>query len=130
MKDYSVILSSLSIMKIQYTALNRNRSMFFGFRRHVRIFLTIVFGLFSVQLQANDGYETFTNLKEALEHASSFSSSNVRILDLSRQKICGFSQRNLGTRIFRNFETGGKSDHCSSARNKQTEKLKRIIFEW
>ncbi len=77
-------------MKIQYTALNRNRSMFFGFRRHVRIFLTIVFGLFSVQLQANDGYETFTNLKEALEHASSFSSSNVRILDLSRQKFAVF----------------------------------------
>ncbi|EMJ76589.1 leucine rich repeat protein, partial [Leptospira interrogans str. 2002000631] len=64
--------------------------MFFGFRRHVRIFLTIVFGLFSVQLQANDGYETFTNLKEALEHASSFSSSNVRILDLSRQKFAVF----------------------------------------
>ncbi|ENO71805.1 leucine rich repeat protein [Leptospira interrogans serovar Valbuzzi str. Valbuzzi] len=52
--------------------------------------MTIVFGLFSVQLQANDGYETFTNLKEALEHASSFSSSNVRILDLSRQKFAVF----------------------------------------
>ncbi|EKO87586.1 hypothetical protein LEP1GSC020_1676 [Leptospira interrogans serovar Grippotyphosa str. 2006006986] len=52
-------------------------------------------------------------------------------MDLSRQKFAVFPKEIWELeRIFRNFETGGKSDHCSSARNKQTEKLKRIIFEW